>query len=155
MKILEEITRRSGGIKLREDNILFLLSVKLKDICTQFNIFILTATQLNESWKSDSLPDQNLLRGAKSIADKCDWGSILLNATSEDIENVSPIASQLNCKVPNMKLSIYKNRGGKYTNMYLWIYADKSTCRYDSIFATDYQYNWINIKQTEIITEVD
>ena len=47
MKILEEITRRSGGIKLREDNILFLLSVKLKDICTQFNIFILTATQLN------------------------------------------------------------------------------------------------------------
>jgi len=47
MKILEEITRRSGGIKLREDNILFLLSVKLKDICTQFNIFILTSTQLN------------------------------------------------------------------------------------------------------------
>lgn len=47
MKILEEITRRSGGIKLREDNILFLLSVKLKDICTQFDVFILTATQLN------------------------------------------------------------------------------------------------------------
>lgn len=47
MKILEEITRRSGGIRLREDNILFLLSVKLKEICTQFNVFILTSTQLN------------------------------------------------------------------------------------------------------------
>lgn len=154
MKILEEVSRRSGGIKLREDNILFLLSVKLKDICTQFNVFILTATQLNESWKSDTIPDQNLLRGAKAIADKCDWGSILLNVTDEDIENVQAISKQLNCKVPNMKLSIYKNRGGKYTNLYLWIYADKSTCRYNSIFATDYRYNWIPMKETEIITEV-
>ena len=32
MKILEEISRRSGGVRLREDNILFLLGVKLKDI---------------------------------------------------------------------------------------------------------------------------
>lgn len=155
MKILEEVTRRSGGIKLREDNILFLLSVKLKDICTQFNVFIMTATQLNEDWKTDTIPDQNLLRGAKAIADKCDWGSILLNITDKDLENVQNIAKQLNCKVPNMKLSIYKNRGGKYTNQYLWIYADKSTCRYDSIFATDYRYNWIPMKEIEIITEVN
>ena len=28
MKILEEITRRSGGVKLREDNILFMLSTR-------------------------------------------------------------------------------------------------------------------------------
>ena len=47
MKILEEISRRSGGVSLREDNILFLLSVKLKDICTEFGVFILTSTQLN------------------------------------------------------------------------------------------------------------
>ena len=33
LKILEEITKRSGGVKLREDNILFMLSTKLKDIC--------------------------------------------------------------------------------------------------------------------------
>jgi replicative DNA helicase len=48
MKMLEEISRRSGGIRLREDNLLFLLSVKLKDLCTQFGIFILTSTQLNQ-----------------------------------------------------------------------------------------------------------
>lgn len=155
MKILEEISRRSGGIKLREDNILFLLSVKLKDICTQFNVFIMTSTQLNESWKTDSVPDQNLLRGAKSISDKCDWGSILLNATPQDLENVKEISEKMNCPVPNMKLSIYKNRGGRYTNFYLWMFADKSTCRYTSIFATDYNYNFIPMKETEIITEVN
>jgi len=44
MKILEEITRRSGGIKLREDNILFMLSNRLKDICNREGIFIMSAT---------------------------------------------------------------------------------------------------------------
>ena len=33
LKILEEITKRSGGIKLREDNVLFMLAIKLKDLC--------------------------------------------------------------------------------------------------------------------------
>ena len=47
MKILEEITKRSGGVKLREDNILFMLSIRLKDLCNQYGIFIESATQLN------------------------------------------------------------------------------------------------------------
>lgn len=69
MKILEEITQRSGGVKLREDNILFMLSTRLKDICNQYGVFIMSATQLNADWKEAKVPDQNLLRGAKSIAD--------------------------------------------------------------------------------------
>ena len=81
MKILEEITRRSGGVKLREDNILFMLSNKLKDICNQYGIFILSATQLNADYTDSETPDQNLLRGAKSIADKIDYGSVLLMAS--------------------------------------------------------------------------
>ena len=47
MKILEEITKRSGGVRLREDNILFMISIRLKDLCNQYGIFIMTATQLN------------------------------------------------------------------------------------------------------------
>lgn len=86
-----------------------------------------------------------MLRGAKSIADKADMGMILLNATNEDIDNLQTIVSQKGCAMPNMKLSIYKNRGGKYTNMYLWINANKGTCKYDPVFATDYQYNYIDI----------
>ena len=69
IKILEEITRKSGGVKLREDNILFMLSTRLKDICNQYGVFIMSATQLNGDYKDSETPDQNLLRGAKSIAD--------------------------------------------------------------------------------------
>lgn len=63
MKILEEITRRSGGVKLREDNILFMLSVTLKDICNKYDIFIESSTQLNGSWLEATEVNQNLLRG--------------------------------------------------------------------------------------------
>lgn len=119
MKMLEDITRRSGGVRLREDNLLFLLSVKLKDICTQFNVFILTSTQLNGDWKNDKIPDQNLLRGAKAIADKADFGSILLDITEDDKEALEPLCEAKGYSMPNVKLSVYKNRRGSYNKGYL------------------------------------
>ena len=69
LKILEEITKRSGGIRLREDNVLFMLSTRLKDLCNKYGVFIMSATQLNSDYQDSKTPDQNLLRGAKAIAD--------------------------------------------------------------------------------------
>lgn len=63
LKILEEITKKSGGVKLREDNILFMLSIRLKDICNKYGVFILSSTQLNGDYQTSETPDQNLLRG--------------------------------------------------------------------------------------------
>ena len=151
MKMLEDITKRSGGVRLREDNLLFLLSVKLKDLCTQFGVFILTSTQLNGDWKSASIPDQNLLRGAKAIADKADVGMILLDVTDDDKEALQEQVTQKGLMMPNVKLSIYKNRRGSYNKCYLWMNADKSTCRFNGSFCTDYSYNPIHIGESTII----
>lgn len=150
MKILEEISQRSGGVKLREDNILFLLSVKLKDICNEFGVFILSGTQLNADWKSSDIPDQNMLRGAKSIADKIDVGMIMLDVTPEDQEAIENIVKSSGCIMPNVKMSIYKNRRGSYNRCYLWMKADKGTCRFNTIFVTDYNYELLYVKDTEI-----
>ena len=149
MKILEEITRRSGGIRLREDNILFLLSVKLKEIATQYNIFILTSTQLNQDWKTSDLPDQNLLRGAKSIADKIDVGMILLDTTDEDREKLANVLTD-DMPMPNVKMSVYKNRRGLYNKCYIWMYAKKGTCRFDGAFCTSYNYELVPISDWNI-----
>ena len=43
LKILEEISRRAGKIALREDNILFMLSARLKDIRVKYNVFIMAS----------------------------------------------------------------------------------------------------------------
>lgn len=47
LKILEEITKRSGGVRLREDNILFMISTRLKDLAIKYGVFIMTSTQLS------------------------------------------------------------------------------------------------------------
>ena len=120
MKILEEITRRSGGVKLREDNILFMLSNKLKDICNQYGVFIMSATQLNGDYVDSKTPDQNLLRGAKSIADKVDYGSILLNVQDDDLISLEKILNTKLFDTPTIKMSIYKNRRGRYKGVILW-----------------------------------
>lgn len=63
IKILEEISRKAGKIALREDNILFMLSTRLKDICVKYGVFIMSATQLSGNFADAETPDQNLLRG--------------------------------------------------------------------------------------------
>lgn len=150
MKIIEEIAGRSAGMKLREDNILFLLSSKLKDICCKYNVFIMSATQLSSNWKTEEIPDQNLLRGAKSIADRIDIGMILMDVTEDDKKALASTINQNGYPMPNVKISIYKNRRGAYTKCYLWLSADKSTCRYIPMFATDYNYNLMAISDTQI-----
>lgn len=154
MKIISDIAKASGGMKLREDLILFLLSVKLKEIATVFNVFIMTASQLNGSWKTDDIPDQNLLRGAKSLSDKLDIGEILLNVTKDDLNKLENVLSEVGVKVPNIKMSVYKNRRGKYTNCFLWMYANKATARFDGLFLTDWNYELIEINELNIHTHI-
>lgn len=150
VKILSEIGVKSGVKNLREDNILFLISVKLKDLCNKYGVFILTSTQLNSDYQVSDHPDQNLLRGAKAIADKIDFGSIMLQVTKEDEEKIKPIVDQLGFQMPSIKISIYKNRGNKYRGIYLWCNADKSICRIDPIFVTDWNMSLIEIEDLDI-----
>lgn len=150
MKILSEISGKASIKGLREDNILFMISVRLKDIANQYGVFIETATQLNGQYKEAEVYDQNLLRGAKAIADKIDFGSIMLNVDQEDLESLKDILSKGNFECPNMKIAIYKNRRGRYVNMLLWAKANKGTCRIEPMFATDYQYELIEVPELKI-----
>lgn len=152
IKILEEISRRAGKVTLREDNILFLLSAKIKDICVKENVFIMSATQLNGDYQDSKTPDQNLLRGAKAIADKIDYGSILLPVKEQDLGSLETIL-QKNPQFPppKIKLSIYKNRRGRYKSVILWCDADLGTCRIKPMFMTDFQYEWIGIDDFKVI----
>ena len=150
LKILEEITKRSGGVRLREDNILFMLSIRLKDLCNKYGVFIESSTQLNADYQESKTPDQNLLRGAKAIADKIDVGMILLPVTTEDLESLTSITDTGVYEKPSLKLSIYKNRRGRYKGVYLWCKSNLGTCRVEPMFCTSYTYELIPIEDTII-----
>lgn len=153
LKILEEITKRSGGVKLREDNILFMISIRLKDLCNELGIFIMSATQLNGDWQEAKEANQNLLRGAKAIADKIDLGAIILPTKEDDIVSLEKILSTGIFQKPNLKLSIYKNRRGKFKSVILWCHADLGTCRIKPMFLTDNSYEMLPIENINIVVE--
>lgn len=153
MKILSEIASKSGGIKLREDNILFMLSNKLKDLCNQYGVFIMSSTQLSGDFNNAETPDQNLLRGAKSLADKIDFGCIGLGVKPDDLAALEQIISTNGFEPPNLKISIYKNRRGRYKGIYLWCKADLGICRIKPMFATTYTYNMVSIDDVRIRVE--
>ena len=152
MKILSEISSKAGVKGLREDNVLFMISVRLKDLANQYGVFILTATQLNGNYVDAKEKDQNLLRGAKAIADKVDWASIMLKATKEDIELLAPILEK-GYEQPDIAITVYKNRRSKYKDIILWCKSRRESCRIIPMFVTDTSYELQDIKDVKIKME--
>jgi hypothetical protein len=115
----------------------------------------MSATQLNGDYQQAETPDQNLLRGAKAIADKIDYGAILLNVKDEDLVKLDKILSTNVFDRPSIKMSVYKNRRGRYKGIILWCKADLGTCRVRPMFATTYDYEILAMDDIKIITEED
>ena len=130
-----------------------MISIRLKDLCNQYGIFIMAATQLNADYVTAKQYDQNLLRGAKAIADKIDYGSILLNTTDEDLVALESILASSMFDRPTIKMSIYKNRRGRYKGVILWCKANLGCCRIQPMFCTTYDYELVQIDDIKIIVE--
>jgi hypothetical protein len=108
---------------------------------------------LNGDYQDAKTPDQNLLRGAKAIADKIDYGSILLGVKEEDLEALSDILATNMFDKPTIKMSVYKNRRGRYKGIILWCKADLGCCRVNPMFATTYDYELIALDDIKITVE--
>ena len=138
--LLEEISRKGAGMKMREDTILFMLSIRLKDLANELGVFIMSSTQLNGTWEDKQDVNQNAIRGSKSIADKIDFGAIMLQPTEFDLQNLSKIISEGQTITPNFVYHVYKNRRSKFNAVKIWCYADLGTGRVRPLFITSNNY---------------
>ena len=84
---------------------------------------------------------------------KIDVGSIILPVTDEDITSLDRILQANIFEKPNLKISIYKNRRGRYKGVYLWCKADLGTCRIQPMFATTFGYEIISMNDIKIQVE--
>lgn len=133
-------------LNLREDVILMMTSIALKDLANELNIFMMSGTQLNEKWKDyKGIRDYNLIRGSKAIADKIDVGGISLPLTEEEHEMIDSIARKLNKDLPTQVQDMYKIRRGKYNRVRIWSKVDLGTCRTEDLFLTDTSGNVIDL----------
>ena len=137
---------------VREDQVLANLSKKLKNFTRKFDVSIDSFTQVTGDFKNQANRDQTIVRGAKSIIDKADGAMIAMPPTEKELKKVEPITRELlNKPAPNLVYSLYKNRGGKWNKIKIWLYIDYSTMRVHDLFVTDYKYKLIkDIEKTYI-----
>lgn len=134
-------TTKSTGMKLREDQVLYLFGNALKQLANRYEIFIQSGTQLNRSYKEEDNLDTNALRGASSLGDKLDIGIISLPLSEKEKQQIKPIVDNLGCGMPTMSHTIYKNRGNKYKGIRVWTSMNLDVIREETLFITDLGYN--------------
>lgn len=136
MTFLQEISSISSGMKLREDQILFMLSSKLKDLASKLGIFIQSATQVSGDWKNEMFLDQRFIRGSRAVADRVDAGFIALRTRPVDEAAIEGFV-QAGYPRPNYVVHIYKLRRGSLSNTKIWCHADLGTSKIRGLFVTN------------------
>lgn len=138
LKLIAQISSMSRGMKIREDQVLFMFSDALKTISNDYNIHIDSGTQLSGDYKNAQEKDQTILRGSKAAADRIDVGYILLPPSNSELEAVKPILTKGIYPKPNMIYHLYKCRRGKITRVKVWLHINLGNCRVQDLFVTTF-----------------
>ena len=77
-------------------------------------------------------------------------GMIMLQVSQEDKEALRDILSTGTFEEPIIKISVYKNRRGRWKDILLWCRAKRGICRIEPMFVTNYQYELIEMEDLKI-----
>lgn len=153
VKVFSEMSKTSGS-KLREDQILLLMSIRLKDICNKYEVYLMSATQLNgewkEAWNRGAIIDSSYIRGGKSIIDKADGAMIILPISKMEKKDIESILSQGFYKEPNYVTHIFKNRGNRIDKAKIFSYVNMGNMRVEDQFITNTDNELFTIKKLVI-----
>lgn len=141
-------------VKVREDVALMMFSTALKELAKDLHIFIMSATQINgDITNHKGIRNQNLIRGAKAIADKVDMGCITMPVSEDEMNMLSELVTKLKMPMPTQVTDIYKLRRGRFKNVRIWSILDLGTARVTDLFVTDSFFNPIDITRLEVSVE--
>lgn len=150
LRLMAEVNGKSG-MGLKEHQLLLVFATELKTIAQQLNVFIYTASQLNGEAQHAQYKDQNLLAGAKALANKLDMGIISMAPNKAELKKIEPVLHKMvNIPIPNMCHWIYKVRRGRLTRIIVWSRIDLGTMTEKCLFVTTYDFELINIDFTKI-----
>ena len=155
-EIMMELSNKTRGMTMREDMMLTIFASGLEELAREYNFHLRTSTQMNgeQTDQTNQMLDQRLLRGAKAMADKMQYGVIMARPTPKELQLVEyhklfPDVAYGKFIEPNMVYHIYKNRMTKYKGK-LWLHIDFGTMRVQELFFTDFQNRQIDVPLTEL-----
>lgn len=143
----------AGAMGEKEYQALNYLSTKLKDLARAYDISIDTWTQVTGNWKDDKIRDQEIVRGSKGVIDKADVAFIASRPTENELNKTAPCRRDGISEYgePNLCLTVYKNRAGRYNDVKIWLYVDYATMRVHDLYVTDLEYNPLPIQKSIVV----
>lgn len=141
---------------LREDQILVQLSASLKLLANKYNVWMVSATQLNRNAKEHEMRDTTSLRGGSATADKVDHGVMMFRVTGSDLDNLKHILEKgWSSEKPNFCHYVYKNRGGSKVGCIIWTKYHGGIIREEELFVTDLDYNLITVENLKVTVSTE
>lgn len=138
-------------MRIQEHQFLLMFVTELKTLAQQLGVFIFAASQLSGKPQDALIKDQNLLAGAKALANKLDVGYISIEPNQRERDKLDAIIqTHFGLRMPNIGHWIYKVRRGKLTKIIIWSYVDLGVMDEKPLFVTDFNFNLIDIDFTKV-----
>lgn len=149
IQILSQFVKNSG-IRLREDQVLLLMADSLKQIANKYNVFLMSATQLNDGWKKAQRKgidiDDAFIRGSKAIVDKVDLAAVILPISNREEKELKEVINERFPSIkPNVVTHVFKNRGNPHTKIKIFSHMNLGTMKIQDLFCTNYNNEVVNI----------
>ena len=143
-----------GRFPLREDMALLNVSKKLKEMATKWQISVDTATQTNANL-TNGQRDASAVKGSRGIVEKADHCYILTKINKKELEKVKPLCRDGIDNTPTHILHVFKNRGGRWTGIKIFLKVNMGNMRVRDLFCTSYEFEVIKDIQRTIATNED
>lgn len=131
---------------------LLLLSESCKLMAEEFDVFVMSGTQLNDEIKKVEFADESCLSASKAIKNKLDFGCISTYLKPKELKQIEPYLEKrgFNNLKPNRVSHIYKARFGAtgYDKIKVYHYVNLGTGKLIDMFATDENNNLLTIAKT-------
>ena len=129
---------KKNGVSTRSDQVLAAIASKLKDLAVEYNIAVLSFTQVSDNVHDRDILDSSVAAGCKSIKNKADvYGVIMpLRKKEQDIADMM-LEKFPNKTKPNRCLHMDKMRfSAVEQGIKIYFYLDLNTGRYEDCFVT-------------------
>lgn len=129
---------KKNGVATRSDQVLSGIASKLKDLAVEYNIAVLTFTQVNANAMTQEIMDSGVAAGSRAIQNKADVAGVIMPLRRKEQDIADMMAEKYPDRVkPNRVLSVYKMRFSSVEQgIKIYFYLDLNTGRTKDCFVT-------------------
>jgi len=144
---------KKNGVATRSDQVLSGIASKLKDLAVEYNIAVLTFTQVNANAMTQEIMDSGVAAGSRAIQNKADIAGVIMPLRHKEQDIADMVAEKYPDRVkPNRVLSVYKMRFSSVEQgIKIYFYLDLNTGRTKDCFITTKFDQLYSLSKTRLV----